>query len=176
MSMPADAAELPEDPRGEFPFDVASYFFHLSVAIARYRDAELEKRLRPLRLNVSRYRALNVIARLEPCTMSELARFSAVDRTTMTRVVDQLVADGLVIRTEAPRDRRQVVLVLTDRGRAASAAALREVRVSNQAALAGVPEDTLRAAIRAKRRIVGNLVEDEALAERLLLFSRSPAD
>jgi len=176
MSMPADAAEPSEDPEGEFPFDVASYFFHLSVAIGRYRDAELEKRLRPLKLNVSRYRALNVVARLEPCTMSELARFSAVDRTTMTRIVDQLVADGLMIRTAAPRDRRQVVLVLTPKGAAASAAALREVRASNQAALAGVPEETLRSAIRAKRRIVGNLVDDEALAERLLLFGRSPSD
>ena len=176
MSMPADAAELSEDPEGEFPFDVASYFFHLSVAIARYRDAELEKRLRPLKLNVSRYRALNVVGRLEPCTMSELARFSAVDRTTMTRIVDQLVADGLMIRTAAPRDRRQVVLVLTPKGAAASTAALREVRASNQAALAGVPEETLRTAIRAKRRIVGNLVDDEILAERLLLFGRPQAD
>ncbi len=93
------------DPKGEFPLDVTTYLFHLFIVTARHRDARLDKALKPLGLNVSRHRALSVIALLEPCAMSALAEFSAVDRTTMTRTVDQLVAAGTGRAADARRRR-----------------------------------------------------------------------
>jgi DNA-binding MarR family transcriptional regulator len=47
---------------------------------------------------VARHGAIAAIALLEPCTMSALADLTAIDRTTMTRVLDQLVVRGLAER------------------------------------------------------------------------------
>jgi DNA-binding MarR family transcriptional regulator len=164
------------DPKGEFPFDVPTYLFHLFVVVARYRDARLDKALRPLGLNVSRHRAVSVIARMAPCTMSQLSDFSAVDRTTMTRTVDQLFANGLVERTTPASDRRQVLLTVTAAGRAVHQRALRAVYRVNRRTLEGIPEDDQRSLVRTKQVMLANLVADADLAKRLLSLRRDDED
>jgi DNA-binding MarR family transcriptional regulator len=156
------------DPKGEFPFDVATYLFHLFVVVARYRDPSLDRALKPLGLNVSRHRAIAVISRMQPCPMSELADFSAVDRTTMTRTVDQLVADGLVARGATAKDRRQVLLTLTEDGRKVHRRALKLIFEHNQQSLAGMSEPHRRQAVRALEAILANLVADPLLSHRLM--------
>jgi DNA-binding MarR family transcriptional regulator len=150
------------DPAGEFPFPVVPYLFHLFTTITRLRDALLDKALKPLGLNVSRHRAIAVIALLEPCTMTDLADLSAIDRTTMTRIVDQLVE----------RDRRQVLLSLTPKGRRTYAAALKAIEGVNREALRGLPDETLRAVARAEQAIVANIAPSPERAARLLRFRR----
>lgn len=54
----------------------------------------MEGQLSLLCLNVGRDRALGTLRRFGPCTMSELATFSVVDRTTLTCTLDQLVKAG----------------------------------------------------------------------------------
>jgi DNA-binding MarR family transcriptional regulator len=168
--MPAAKPNAPPyvDPKGEFPLDAATYLFHLFVVIGRHRDAALDKALGPIGLTVSRHRALSVIARMAPCTMSQLADFSAVDRTTMTRTVDQLVAAGLVDRLASAKDRRQVLLTPTQAGRRAYRASLKVIQAHNLASLAGVPDALRRVAVRAHERILLNIVDDPELAMRLL--------
>jgi DNA-binding MarR family transcriptional regulator len=68
--------------------------------------------LRTLGLNVSRYRVLGVLERFGASTMTELSNFTAMQRTTLTRIADQLVAAGWVARSGESRDRRHVVLDL----------------------------------------------------------------
>ena len=172
MSKLADSHDPPRDPKGEFPFPVSPYLFHLFATITRFRDAKLDKALRPLGLNVTRHRAIAVIALLEPCTMSELADLSAIDRTTMTRIVDQLVARGLAERATPSEDRRQVVLTLTAKGRGVYQGALKAIGDVNRGALDGLPEDVLRAVARAQQAILANLAPDPDLARRLLDFRR----
>jgi DNA-binding MarR family transcriptional regulator len=156
------------DPTGEFPLDVATYLFHLFAVIARHRDARLDAELKPLNLTVSRHRALSVIATLAPCTMTELSEFTAVDRTTMTRTVDQLVEDGFVERATPPADRRQVVLTLTPLGRETTRRSLKVIYRLNHAVLAGAPEDLQRAMIRAQELFLANLIDDAELVRRLM--------
>lgn len=160
------------DPTGEFPFDVITYVFHLFAVLSRHREAALEEAFRPLGLNVARYRALSVVARLEPLGMSELADFSAVDRTTMTRTVDQLVTAGFVLRETPPTDRRQVLLRVTPTGLGANQQALRAVYRINRRALDGLDEDSQRQFARLEQSMVTNLVPDPALARRLLEHTR----
>lgn len=50
-------------------------------------------------------------------TMGELGEVAAVSRTRVSRVVDELVAAGLVSREVNPEDRRSAHAVLTPRGR-----------------------------------------------------------
>jgi MarR family transcriptional regulator, lower aerobic nicotinate degradation pathway regulator len=160
------------DPQGEFPFDLTTYLFHLFAALGRHREAELDRVFRPLGLNVARHRALAVIERMQPCGMTELADFSAVDRTTMTRTVDQLVAAELVERASPPSDRRQVLLTLTALGRSTHKLALKAVYRVNRRALEGLSEDVQRSFARAQQAMLANLIADPVLTKRILLLRR----
>jgi DNA-binding MarR family transcriptional regulator len=172
--MPTTATRAPTtiDPTGEFPFDLTTYLFHVFAILGRYREAELEEAFRPLGLNVARHRALAVVARMQPCSMTELADFCAVDRTTMTRTVDQLFAGGLVDRTTPPTDRRQVLLTITAEGQALHERALRAVYRVNRRALEAIPEDVQRTVVRAQKSMLGALIGDADLTRRLLNLQR----
>jgi DNA-binding MarR family transcriptional regulator len=157
------------DPKGEFPLDVKTYVFHLFAVVSRHREARLEQDLKPLGLTLARHRALGVIASLQSCTMSELAEFSAVDRTTLTRTVDQLVDGALVERTTPREDRRQVLLTLTDEGKRAVSKSLRVIAAANTDLVDGLPEERQREVARAFEAFLGALVDDPALLKRLTL-------
>ncbi len=148
---------LPPDPSGELPFEPSIYLLNLLVAVGRVRDSHLEPLLRPLGLTVSRYRALTVVWRLGSCTMSELAIMSAVDRTTLTRTVDQLAADDLVTRSIDPADRRKVTLNISRSGRALLHKADAVVRACNDECLAEVPEPMQRIMVRGLELMLGRL-------------------
>ena len=162
------------DPTGEFPLDLTSYVFHLFAVVARHREVRLEAELKSAGLNLSRHRALGVILALEPCTMSELAEYSAVDRTTLTRTVDQLVEGGLVERATPREDRRQVVLTLTGEGRRRCKRSLRAVYQVNRELLGGLAESDQRLFARALEAFLGRLVDDPQLLRRLTLRDGPP--
>jgi DNA-binding MarR family transcriptional regulator len=162
------------DPEGEFPLDLTTYVFHLFTVVARHREARLEAALKPLGLNVSRHRALSSVDRLAHCTMRELAEFVAVDRTTLTRTVDQLADAGLVERTTPREDRRQVVLTMTGAGRAVCRRALQAIYRVNRDLLEGMGEDEQRLLARGLDRLVGRLAPDPALLRRLRLSDTRP--
>lgn len=172
MDMVANSREQFGDPKGEFPFAVSPYLFHLSTMLVRLRDTRLDKALKPFGLNATRHRALAVIAVVEACTMSELADFSAIDRTTMTRVVDQLVSRGLAQRSTPSQDRRQVVITLTEKGLAAYESGVEATAEVNRLALQGVPEDVMRTIARAQETILLNLAPDADHARRVLALLR----
>jgi DNA-binding MarR family transcriptional regulator len=169
MSLSPRRSASTTDPRGEFPLDLTSYVFHLFAVVARHRDARLEAALKPLGLNLARHRALSVILALQPCTMSELAEFSAVDRTTLTRTVDLLVDGGLVERATPREDRRQVILTLTEEGEATCRASLQAIYRVNRALLADLGEEDQRVTARALQSFLAALVDDPAMLKRLLL-------
>lgn len=160
------------DPAEEFPFAVDDYLLHLVVAIYQFRDSRLDHALRPLDLNVSRYRVLGVLERFGTSSMTELASFTAMQRTTLTRVADQLVAAGLIDRTTEPRDRRHVILSLTDAGREIHARALAVVLSLNQRLLDAVPEAERRSAARVLMQVVENLAPSRLARDGILHFNR----
>ena len=166
----AQANAAPAD--APYPFETATYLFHLLVAIDRQRDLRLDERLRALGLTVPRYRAIGVIARLEPCTMSELADYSVVERTTMTRIVDQLVSEGMAERSSTAADRRKVLLTLTSAGRALYTQAVAIIRELNREMVEGIPRSVQDAVIGAEETMLRNLVLEPGLADRLMQFRR----
>jgi MarR family transcriptional regulator for hemolysin len=92
----------------------------------------------------------------------------------MTRTVDQLVDAGLVERATPREDRRQVVLTLTDQGRATCDEALRALYRLSRRLLEGVAEDDARVVARVFETVLENLLGDPALLDRLLF--REPLD
>ena len=60
--------------------------------------------------------ALLTLPRDGTVTMNDLSQSIGLANSTMTRMVDQLIARGLAIRDADPRDRRVVLVGLTGRG------------------------------------------------------------
>jgi DNA-binding MarR family transcriptional regulator len=71
---------------------------------------------------VERWRALTLLVHGDSHRMSELAEFTQLPPASLTRLVDGLVADNLVHRKPDPRDRRGVLVHITERGQALAAA------------------------------------------------------
>jgi DNA-binding MarR family transcriptional regulator len=93
----------------------------------RLRRAQAE-RLAPLGLTPAQERALRLIARdEEPPRMTELADRLGIVPRSLTTVIDALEQAGLVRREIDPRNRRAILLRLTDQG-AAVRDDLREAR------------------------------------------------
>lgn len=156
------------DPEGEFLTDVPVFLFLLMFQAVRRNDSQNDKRLRDLGLTLVHWRALLIIDRLQPCTMNDLARVSAVERTTLTRTIDQLVADKLAFRTTPPEDRRKVVITLTDEGVAALDAGKRLIYAAQAKAAEGIAPERLREANRVLREVVANLLEEpDAIANAI---------
>lgn len=145
------------------------WFFYLLFQAVRRRDQAFGEALEGLGLNLPKWRALSVISRLAGCTMNELAEFTTIDRTTLTRTADQLIDADLVARCGLPGDRRIVRLEMTEKGETVFAKALTAMRGFNRAALEGVSaedqdhlRDTLRAVL---ANITGSADRADAITE-----------
>jgi DNA-binding MarR family transcriptional regulator len=76
---------------------------------------------------VSEAHAVAVLAEQGPLTQSDLVHHLALGKSTISRLVDQLVARGWVRRTSGRDDARRRVVALTPEG-AAAAASMAEAR------------------------------------------------
>jgi DNA-binding MarR family transcriptional regulator len=115
---------LAQAPDYEDPVQLAD---QLQGLIRRLRRAQAE-RLAPLGLTPAQERALRLITRGdEPPRMTELADRLGIVPRSLTTVVDALEEAALVRREIDPRNRRAILLRLTDQG-AAVRDGLREAR------------------------------------------------
>ena len=76
-------------------------------------------------------------------TQHELARALHIEGPTLTRHIDGLEEEGLVVRRRDTNDRRAVSVELTDAGRAKHTELLRAVQAFNQRLLAGFSAEEL---------------------------------
>jgi DNA-binding MarR family transcriptional regulator len=77
-------------------------------------------------------------------TPGALLRATLVTSGTMTNRIDRLAQSGLVFREPDPRDRRGVLVTLSERGREVVDAAFTDLLDREQALLAGLPADQRR--------------------------------
>jgi MarR family transcriptional regulator for hemolysin len=97
-------------------------FTYRIILIARRYRAMLDERLRPMGYGTARMEALSMIARApEPSAQVAIARRIGIEGPTLTRMLDALEADGLVLRRQDPNDRRTKLIELTEAGRQALA-------------------------------------------------------
>jgi len=75
-----------------------------------------DEALKPTGLRATQVSVLAMIAGEEPLTMTGLANRLVMDRTTLTRNLKPLMADGLINNVPGP-DKRQRLVQITDRGR-----------------------------------------------------------
>ncbi|MBI3792784.1 MAG: MarR family transcriptional regulator [Gemmatimonadetes bacterium] len=113
------ATSLRDDLRQARAFTSLEQEAHLNIVrTALVLGAALEDRLRPAGLSVAQF---NVLRILRGAGAEGLCRYEVAERLLnrtpdVTRLLDRMVRDGLVIRARADDDRRQVRTAITPKG------------------------------------------------------------
>jgi DNA-binding MarR family transcriptional regulator len=114
-------------------------------------------------VTLPQYRALVVLASVGPSSSGDLAAQLSVHPSTVTRLVDRLVAKRLVARS-TPADRREVTVTIAPAGVAALEAVSAVRRAELRRVMRAIPPDQraeVVAAFEAFRDAAGELPEDE---------------
>lgn len=103
-------------------------FYWISQINSAYADA-LERRIKPIGIDVPRWRALISLYEDQHLSVSEIAEFSAQKLNTTTKVIQRMIKDELVVTRVRPSDGRVTEVCLTEKGDQLRRAALEEARV-----------------------------------------------
>jgi DNA-binding MarR family transcriptional regulator len=108
-------------------------------------------------LSAAQVRALFQLERGEACTAGELAKRADLSPASMTAMLDQLEGSGVIERRRSERDRRQVIVSLTDAGHETLEAKRAKLERRTAEVLAPYSEEELDAAVRVMRSLAGLL-------------------
>ncbi|EAQ02299.1 transcriptional regulatory protein [Pseudooceanicola batsensis HTCC2597] len=120
---------------------------HLSYALAaahRTVSNSLSERLKKHGMKIEAWRVMECLDAGDRLTMGQLAEQALVNPSTLSKLVDRMVLDGLVHRKVAEGDHRQVNLLLTSLGRARMIRIRQEVDEQDQTLTSLLDADSLR--------------------------------
>ena len=101
---------------GKTRYAISQYLLYDLAAAHRKLHASLNEKLEGQGIQVETWRVLATLDSGEGHTMGDLAEIVLMNPPTLTKLVDRMVAHGLVHRQLAPEDHRRVQLVLTKAG------------------------------------------------------------
>lgn len=144
MESPVREADARPSIRGTSRIDREYGFTYRMILIARRYRAMLDEQLRPLGYGTARMEALSTIARSpEPCAQIAIAKRIGIEGPTLTRMLDTLEADGLVVRRQDPTDRRTKLIELTPEGDVALQEIMRVANTFRTSVLKSLTDDDL---------------------------------
>ncbi len=148
------------------PFDHERHLFYWFTQVIGRRDRHLTQALRPYGVRVPEWRVLGLLYSRRGLSMSEVADAAAIDPTTLSRTVAQLVTEGLIVRLSPVGDKRVTRLALTAAGTRLAERILPIVFRLNEIAFAGLPAgavDLMQWALgQMRRNLDANLVDAPA--------------
>jgi DNA-binding MarR family transcriptional regulator len=131
------AERLPRSPHQSLAADGAAVFEVMTELLRLYQFRDRD-RVDSRGVTVTQTYALEVILRRQTVTAKQLARELALEKSTVSRLVEAMVERGLVERVDHPSDARSVLLRATPLGRRLYAEVRREIARENAAALQGL--------------------------------------
>ncbi len=163
---------MSETPRSgsNFLAERSEQLFYLIYQVHRRREVRIEQALKSIGLPMAVWRTLLAVQRMEPCTMNELAKYTTLERSGLTRTLDQMDDGGMVTRTTPQHDRRKVLVALTSDGRQAYERGLTAIRDWNRIALDRVAEGRVETLLEALGEVLVASMDDEALARDIISF------
>ncbi|MDB5666957.1 MarR family winged helix-turn-helix transcriptional regulator [Cypionkella sp.] len=128
--------------------------------MGRY-NASLREEMAGLGLSTPKMRALAVLSVVEGPLIRELAVYTVIDPSTLSRGLDQLQADGLIRREVDSVDSRAVRVFITDAGRAAFDSLWPHMAQAQARMFRGIPEDERRAFTATLQKMLTNIRKHE---------------
>ena len=124
--------------------------------MGRY-NASLRADLAGLGLTTPKMRALAVLSVIDAPLIRELAVYAVVEQSTLSRALDQLATEGLILRETDAGDSRAIRVHITEAGRAAFEAMWPQMAASYARMFQGIPEDERRAFVVTLQKMLGNI-------------------
>jgi DNA-binding MarR family transcriptional regulator len=160
------------DGRNYVAGDSVGFLLHQVVTTMRRR---IEKAMTAHDLTAAQWYPLWKLQRDGPCSAQDLARDMDSDAGATTRLVDRLVAKGLVQRTRSSTDRRVVMLGLSASGATVAAQIPQVLAEVNNAYLRGFSRDEWQLLQHLLRRLLASglaLAETPATARQRVPATR----
>ena len=152
------ANTLPEETDRNFTFR-SWPFYWLAQANGRYLR-NMEVALKAIALDIPRWRVLMSLHEEGCASVSEIADHAIVKLSTMTRIVQRMQADGLVICRPRESDARVTEVMLTSKGEAAGQQAWQAANRIYDHAFRSLNKADIETLNRLLRRLSGNLGEN----------------
>lgn len=148
-----------------------SYLSYLLYQTEQHRRAVASDLLSQHGLTFAKWVAMISLRRFGDLSMTRLAKLAATDRTTLTRSIDSLIADGLVAREASPSDRRIVVVCLTDTGRILLEKIRAEIRPLNRDVCANLTAEEQAAMTGYLQKMLTGLIVEPDWTQDVIGFS-----
>jgi len=114
---------------------IQGYLSYALAAAHRKVATSLNARLKKHGIQIESWRILEALDKDDRLTMSQLAEVALMNPPTLTKLVDRMVADGLVHRQVAQMDRRQFNVLPTALGKKRMMQVRQEVETQDAALL-----------------------------------------
>lgn len=125
--------------------------------------------LRPLLtevdLSAGQPKVLTYVHNHEGCMQKDLAAFYGIEPATISRLLDRMESDGLIVRKSADEDKRATAIYLTEKGRAGQDHVARIHCITEEQGLQGFSEEEKQVFRACLKRLYKNLTGEEALDE-----------
>lgn len=128
--------------------------------MGRY-NASLREEMADLGLTTPKMRALAVLSVVEGPLIRELAVYTVVEQSTLSRALDQLNADGLIRREADSADSRAVRVYITEAGRASFEILWPHMAQAQARMFRGIPEDERAAFVATLQKMLANIRKHE---------------
>ena len=128
--------------------------------MGRY-NASLRDEMADLGLSTPKMRALAVLSVVEGPLIRELAIYTVVDPSTLSRSLDQLQADGLIRREVDSADSRAVRVFITETGRSTFESLWPHMAQAQARMFRGIPEAERQAFTATLQKMLTNIRKHE---------------
>ena len=128
--------------------------------MGRY-NASLRDEMAEQGLTTPKMRALAVLSVVDGPLIRELAVYTVVDPSTLSRSLDQLQADGLIRREADSADSRAVRIFITDAGRNSFESLWPHMAAAQARMFRGIPDDERSAFVGTLQKMLTNIRKHE---------------
>jgi len=128
--------------------------------MGRY-NAGLRDEMADLGLTTPKARSLSVLSVIDGPLIRELAVYTVVEQSTLSRALDQMQADGLIRREADANDSRAVRVFISEAGRAAFETLWPHMAQAQARMFRGIPDDERRAFVGTLQKMLANIRKHE---------------
>ena len=155
----------PEKPPASLPrlgeIGLTNYAPYLMNRIMGRYNASLRDEMAGLGLTTPKMRALAVLSVIEGPLIRELAVYSVVEQSTLSRALDQLAGEGLIRREADATDSRATRVDITETGRTTFETLWPRMAEAQARMFRGIPEEERRAFVATLQKMLTNIRKHE---------------
>ena len=154
--MTMSSAESMTNTPNDDGYSIMSSTGYWVTLLAKSMEYDLEERLKVHGITRATFAVLSAMFHDNKTTPATLAAFIGIDGAAITRHLDRIEKQGLILRERSAADRRSVNLKLTRRGSGLVPKLVAESKATNQKFLAGITSAEIERFQRTIRKMLAN--------------------